>query len=413
MQIKTGWTPMQFHLFRVIFGLYLVHHFLGLLPWETELFSSQGVLHDGSLSPLIHLFPNIFLLSDSPLFVSLCLIAAAIFSLLFAIGKLDRVMAVLIWYFWACLFGRNPMIGNPSLPFIGWLLLAYALIPCPLPIGAPIATKTNSGPWKIPSDIYVAAWILMAVAYTYSGFWKLVSPSWVDGTALAHVLSNPLARDTILRTFLLALPAWLLKAATWGALFLELSFGPLAIFRRLRPLLWLCMVVLHLGLLVLVNFTDLTAGMLILHFFTFDPAWIRSPKPAGQRIFYDGHCGLCHGLVRLILSEDQSANPFLFAPLQGELIKRIMSESVRASLPDSVVVVDQQNNVLTRSTAMIYVLKRLGGLWFLLAALLSAVPQGIRDLGYDAVASVRKRIFGTSEEVCPLVPQFWRVRFLD
>jgi predicted DCC family thiol-disulfide oxidoreductase YuxK len=413
MQMKTGWTPGQFRVFRVLFGLYLLDHFLSLLPWGAELFSSQGVLPNGDLSPLIYLFPNIFLLSDSPLFVAFCLVAAAVFSLFFTIGKLHRLMAILVWYFWACLYGRNPMIGNPSLPFIGWLLLAYALIPASSPVGVSGATKTQTAPWKMPSDIYAAAWILMALAYTYSGFSKLVSPSWVDGTALVHVLANPLARDTILRTFLLALPAWLLKAATWGALLLELSFAPLALFRRLRPILWLCMVGLHLGLLVLVNFTDLTAGMLILHFFTFDPAWIRSPKPAGQPIFYDGHCGLCHGLVRFILSEDRSDYPFSFAPLQGEEIKRTLPDGVRASLPDSVVVVDQQKNVLTRSTAMIYVLERLGGLWFLLAALLKLVPRTLRDLAYDVIASVRKKIFGTTQEVCPLVPQFLRTRLLN
>jgi predicted DCC family thiol-disulfide oxidoreductase YuxK len=214
------------------------------------------------------------------------------------------------------------------------------------------------------------------------------------------------------RTSLLALPALWLKAATWSALFLELAFAPLALFRRLRPFLWLVMVGLHFGLLVLVNFSDLTIGMLLLHFFTFDPAWIPSPKPAGQPIFYDGHCGLCHGLVRFVLSEDQSAKPFSFAPLQGEEIKRSIADSVRAELPDSVVVVEENKNVLTRSTAVIYVLKRLGGLWFFGATLLSMVPRRLRDLVYDAIASVRKKIFGTTEEVCPLVPRPFRARFL-
>jgi predicted DCC family thiol-disulfide oxidoreductase YuxK len=252
----------------------------------------------------------------------------------------------------------------------------------------------------------------MAVAYSYSGYNKLISPSWMDGSALGHVLSNPLARDTVVRTSLLALPALWLKTATWAALSLELSFAPLAIFRRLRPFLWLAMVGLHLGLLVLVNFSDLTVGMLILHFFTFDPAWIPSPKPAGQPIFYDGHCGLCHGLVRFVLSEDQSADPFSFAPLQGEAIKRSITDSARAELPDSVAVVEQNKNILTRSTAVIYVLKRLGGLWFLGGALLSLMPRALRDGAYDAIASVRKRIFGTTEEVCPLLPRGLRTRFL-
>ncbi|HEV3421220.1 MAG TPA: DCC1-like thiol-disulfide oxidoreductase family protein [Candidatus Acidoferrum sp.] len=412
MQMKNGWTRGQFRIFRVTFGLYLLYHFLSLLPWGPELFSSKGVLPKGTMSPLFHLFPNLFLLCDSPLFVQACLLVAAIFSLFLTVGKFDRVMAILVWYFWACLYGRNPLIGNPSLPFIGWMLLAYVLIPSLSDRKELSSSGEDTGSWKMPADIFAAAWILMAVAYSYSGYCKLISPSWVDGTALRHVLTNPLARDTVVRALLLALPALCLKAATWAGLFLELAFAPLALFRRLRPFLWLAMVGLHLGLLVLVNFSDLTIGMLMLHFFTFDPAWIPSPKPAGQPIFYDGHCGLCHGLVRFVLSEDQSAHPFSFAPLQGEQIKRSIADDVRSELPDSVVVVEENKNVLTRSTAVIYVLKRLGGLWFFVAALLSLVPRGLRDLAYDAIASVRKKIFGTTEEVCPLVPSPLRARFL-
>jgi predicted DCC family thiol-disulfide oxidoreductase YuxK len=117
--------------------------------------------------------------------------------------------------------------------------------------------------------------------------------------------------------------------------------------------------------------------------------------------------------VRFVLSEDQSARPFLFAPLQGEEIKRAIAEPVRAKLPDSVVVVEENKNVLTRSAAVIYVLKRLGGLWFLCAMLLSFVPRTLRDIAYDAIASIRKRIFGTAKDVCPLVPRPLRARFLD
>jgi len=413
MQMKNGWTRGQFRIFRVTLGLYLTYHFLSLLPWGPELFSSQGVLPQGSMSPLFHLFPNLFLLWDSPLFVQACLLAAAIFSFFLAVGKYDRVMAILVWYAWACLDGRNPLIGNPSLPFIGWLLLAYALVP-PLSDRKEFSSGSEAtGSWKLPGDIFAAAWILMALGYTYSGYCKLISPSWMDGTALRQVLSNPLARDTVVRTTLLALPALWLKAATWAALFLELAFAPLALLRRLRPYLWLAMAGLHLGLLVLVNFSDLTLGMLMLHFFTFDPAWVPSPRPAGQAIFYDGHCGLCHGLVRFVLSEDQSAHPFTFAPLQGEEIKRSIADSVRARLPDSVVVVEENKNVLTRSTAVIYVLRRLGGLWFFSATLLSLTPRALRDMAYDGIASVRKRIFGTTEAVCPLVPRPLRARFLD
>jgi len=411
MKMKTHWTGGQFSIFRVVFGFYLLQHFLALLPWGPEIFSSAGVLPDGNLSPLLRLFPNIFLMSSSALAVELCLVAGALFSLFFIIGRFDRLMAVLIWYLWACLYGRNPLIGNPSLPFIGWLLLAHALIPSHSFKAISARTGGETLNWRFPEDIFLAAWILMSVAYLYSGYTKLVSPSWVDGSALSRVLANPLARDTILRTFLLSLPPWLLKTATWSGLALELSFAPLVLFPRLRPWIWLAMVGLHLGLVFLVNFADLTLGMLIVHFFTFDPGWIRSPQRADEQIFFDGHCGLCHGFVRFVLREDQSDQPFLFAPLQGELVRSRITDAARAQLPDSIVVVDDKNNIFTRSAAIIYVMKRLGGLWLVAATLLNLVPRALRDFGYAVCASLRKAVFGTAQELCPLVPVQWRARF--
>src|SRR5262249_11714919 len=162
MQMKNAWTIGQYNVYRVVVGLYLLQHFVGLLPWGAELFSSGGVLPDKNLSPLIKLFPNIFLLWDKPVFVTICLGVAAALSILFIIGKFDRVAAVLIWYLWACLYARNPLIGNPSLPFIGWLLLAHMLVPS--------AGKSEDNDaickWQLPGDLYFAAWILMSLAYT-------------------------------------------------------------------------------------------------------------------------------------------------------------------------------------------------------------------------------------------------------
>lgn len=411
MQLKNGWTIGQFRLWRFCFGLYLLVHFAALLPWGPEIYSAKGVLPQGAMSPLFHLFPNVFLLWDSPVFVQGCLAAAIAGSVLFMLGRFDRWIAIFLWYVWACLFGRNPLIGNPSLPFIGWLLLAYALIPG-LHKHKESLPREGTGNWTMPGDVFAAAWILMAVAYSYSGYAKLTSPSWLDGSALRHVLHNPLARDTALRTFLLAWPPLCLKLATWGALFLELFFAPLSLFRKLRPVLWLAMLGMHLGLLVLVNFSDLTLGMLILQFFTLDPAWIISPEPAGQTIFYDGNCGLCHGFVRFVLAEDQSVRPFSFAPLQGKEIKRTLSEKQLEALPDSVVVVNEQKRVLTRSAAVLYVLKRLGGLWSLWAFFFSLVPRVLRDSVYDGIASVRIRLLGTTAETCPMVPAELQARFL-
>ena len=42
------------------------------------------------------------------------------------------------------------------------------------------------------------------------------------------------------------------------------------------------MVGLHIGLLTLINFADLSAGMIVLHLFTFDPAWVMKVPSQAQ-----------------------------------------------------------------------------------------------------------------------------------
>ena len=411
--IENRWSARQFALFRIALGAYLFFHFVTLLPWGSEMFSSSGVLPSARLSPLARLFPNIFLVFDSPLAVWICLLAGAISSLFLFFGKFDRIAAVLTWYLWACLYGRNPLIGNPSLPFIGWILLAYAFVPATRNRGGFCPANSEYTAWRFPSDLFLASWILLSLTYLYGGCTKLISPSWIDGTALSHVLASPLSRPGILRTLLLAVPPVFLRLASWSALAIELSFAPLALLDRCRPYIWLATVAMHVALMFLVNFADLTIAMLIVHFFTFDPGWIVHPCSSSELIFFDGDCGLCHGFVRFVLAENHSAQPFRFAPLQGETIRKTISDETRACLPDSIAVFTADNEVLIRSRAVLFALIRMGGLWTITARLLQLIPAQLGDLAYNRIAAVRKSLSWPNKKLCPLAPAAWKGRLLN
>ena len=67
--------------FRVAFGAYLFVHFAQLVPWGAELFSSRGVL-PRSASPLLHLFPNVLALNDSPAAVNAFLVGETVVTFL-------------------------------------------------------------------------------------------------------------------------------------------------------------------------------------------------------------------------------------------------------------------------------------------------------------------------------------------
>ena len=384
--MKNGWTGGQYSLYRVIFGLYLFIHFASLLPWSGELFSNQGMISERNLSPLLHLFPNILAIDDSPLTIIALNFSALIASLFFMFGKWDRISAALLWYILACFFGRNPLIANPSLPFVGWLLLAHLFIP-KAPYGS-LAAKNRLDPkgnWSLPSSLFLASWIVMSIAYTYSGIMKLSSPSWIDGTALSF-----------LREILAYFPTPLLQAMTWGVLALEISFALFALFKKLRPWIWTSMLSMHIGLLFMIHFADLTWGMILVHFFTFDPGWIKPRRTSGKlAVFYDGACGFCHAFVRFVLSENLHQAPFRFAPLQ--------SRFPSSALPNSIVV-EIDGKTLHKSAAISHILASLGGLWKILSLLLSLIPIKLADLFYDAIARIRHRLFAKPKESCPIIP---------
>jgi predicted DCC family thiol-disulfide oxidoreductase YuxK len=406
---RTAWTGGQYSLYRVVFGTYLLVHFIQLVPFGAELFSNQGVLPDGGASPLLRLFPNVFLFADGPAFVTGALVAGALLALLFAAGWHDRVAALLLWILWASLFGRNPLISNPGLPYVGLLLLIHVGLPsgtnAPYGSWAMRGRIDPGGTWALPRALHRVAWILMSVGYSYSGAMKLGSPSWRDGSALARVLANPLARPGGLRRVLLELPDLVLTLSTWGALAFELGFVAFALLRRLRPLAWAVMLFMHLVLIAVIDFADLSLGMVILHLFTFDPAWIaprRASAPA--LLFYDGECGLCHRTVRFALAEDAAGEAFRFAPLQGPTFEEAVPGEERAEFPDGVVLRTADGHLYLRSDAIGQVLLALGGVWRVLGHALLLVPRAVRDGGYDAVARVRKRIFAQPKGLCPLLP---------
>lgn len=411
--MKGSWTGGQYSLYRILFGSYLFVHFIHLLPWGAETFSRQGMLADADLSPLFSLFPSVLVLTDSPLMVQALILSAALASVSFALGARDKLAAIWIWYVLACLFTRNPLIANPALPYVGWALLAHLLIPGK-PYGslAAVGRTDPAGDWFMPRPVMTAAATVLALSYSYSGYTKLLSPSWVAGDTLSIVLDNPLARDWLLRDLFMMLPASLLSATTWFILYVELLYAPLALIPRLRPWLWAGMLVVQFGFLFLLNFPDLTVAMLLFHMLAFNPAWFRRKQQQPETIYYDGQCGLCHRVIRFVVAEDHR-HQFRFAPLFSDVFNQRVAASVRNELPDSFVLQKHNGEVLLRSDAVIHILKSLGGLWWTGAILLQLTPRPIRDGGYNLIGRFRRRLFPTPEQACPIMSPEQRTRFIS
>ncbi len=130
-----------------------------------------------------------------------------------------------------------------------------------------------------------------------------------------------------------------------------------------------------------------------------------------SRLFYDGHCALCHGAVRFVVRHDRGRPPVRFSPIGGESFERMLAARGRPELPDSLLVLTPDDELLTRSRAALYLARRAGGPWRLLAWLGGLLPRTWRDGLYDAIARRRRRWFGRTDEVCPLLPPGLRDRF--
>ncbi len=408
-----NYSPYHFSIFRMVFGLYLLVHFLFLVPNAAEVWSNVGVLSDASLNLTHGFFPSILNYFDAPIFVTGFVIGMAILSLLFLLGFQRNLVAIFLWYGWVCLFDRNNLINNPGIPFLGWLLLVCAVVPKgePLTITKQVYQEER---WQLPSILFYGAWIIMALSYTLSGLDKLGSPSWYDGTAVIHLLENPLARDWWLRTFLLGMPEVVLHIMTWGILVMEIIFLPLALLPKTRPWIWLGMILMHFGILLIVDFADLTLGMLMIHWFTFDDRWLFGSKEklvaASDRgiVFFDGICGICNGFVDFAMSEDQM-DQLTFAPLQGSTAQEKIP-GLDASELDSIYY--YKNGQLSKeSDAVLQILSDMGGIWKL-GVVLRIFPRGLRDWVYGVIAKNRYRWFG-KKEACriPTVKERGKILF--
>src|SRR5271166_5435150 len=110
-------------------------------------------------------------------------------------------------------------------------------------------------------------------------------------------------------------------------------------------------------------------------------------------LLYDGVCGLCNRFIVFILRRDRDAI-FRFAWLQGALGAGILARNgANPSELDTVyVVLDPElpeERLLSRSNAVLFVLKQLGGFWRTAAFVVRLLPRFVRDWGYNLVARRR------------------------
>lgn len=127
-------------------------------------------------------------------------------------------------------------------------------------------------------------------------------------------------------------------------------------------------------------------------------------------ILFDGVCNFCNFWVDFIIPRD-ARGIFKFAALQSDSGRALLEFYGQPTdeMNTLVLIVDDER-VLTRSSAALTILKTLGGGWSLLYALM-IFPRPIRDAVYDLIARNRYAWFG-QKETCRLPTAEERGRFV-
>ena len=108
-------------------------------------------------------------------------------------------------------------------------------------------------------------------------------------------------------------------------------------------------------------------------------------------ILFDGICNLCNGTVSFIVKRDKR-KLFRFVSLQSEAGKTLLGRyAVQSS--NNTLYYFRKGDCYSKSTAILYILKDLGGFWQCFYPLI-LIPVKVRDALYLLVSKYRYRIFG-------------------
>jgi len=266
----------QFSIFRILFGSYLIWHFASLLPWVGELFGPQGVFPDPSLNATYGHFPNLLnVVSKTELGATQFIGVLIGLSISFTLGFCRRSVSFLLWYGSACLFHRNNLINSVHIDYVGWLLLACAVLPPREYHSLDARAKGINQDWAFPKILFWGGWLILLGGYTASGLNKFSSLSWTEGVAIERIANCFMARDNWIRDTVAGLPSsiiWILsKTCHW----IEVLCLPCIFHRNSRLIAWSLMAVMHIGVGSILNFIDLSIALLLFHLFLFEPAWLK------------------------------------------------------------------------------------------------------------------------------------------
>jgi predicted DCC family thiol-disulfide oxidoreductase YuxK len=126
-------------------------------------------------------------------------------------------------------------------------------------------------------------------------------------------------------------------------------------------------------------------------------------------VLFDGVCNLCNWFVNFLILRDKK-NTFLFGSLQSTEVKAILKKNNHTVDNLSTVILLEKNRLYTQSTAVLKIIRKMGGLWPCLYGFI-ILPKFLRDPAYNLIAKNRYRLFGR-RDACMIPTPELKARFL-
>ena len=138
---------------------------------------------------------------------------------------------------------------------------------------------------------------------------------------------------------------------------------------------------------------------------------IQSDLKGKSLLLYDGDCAFCQFWVNFILKRDKRKH-FLFAPLQIQGSSDLCRDNGIEPNGKSVLILDDVG-LSEKSTAVLRICSKLGGVWLAFSILGIFIPKFFRDWLYVLVAQRRKSISKHMISFCRVPTLEEKKRFLD
>jgi hypothetical protein len=171
---------------------------------------------------------------------------------------------------------RDPSVFNSGDVLIRIEALCLALAPS----GAALSLDQRRRTGRLWSAQVRAPWpirllqLQLSIVYLASVRWKMAGTAWPEGTAVSYALR---LKDMLI----LPVPQWfihsafLMNAATWGAVAVELAIGTLVWNRRLRPWVLGAGVLMHTSIMLTMGVGFFTPAILVLYCAFLSPKTVR------------------------------------------------------------------------------------------------------------------------------------------